>query len=213
MRMNFALVEWVSKHSVMQLHLYFNACRMRMWIVLIRVSIAARISADQTGGQQWRCSSTRHSPLSTLYGRHTSLKIRLTSGTVYCSVEYATHVTASLLSLTGQSKMKSQVRLSRAREFWMAPLYHQRRVTWRRVHWIYMIMLQVCIHDSSPLRIVLLVCTHPPCFILMACWNLMNVFLYTCTLQFHSRFCFKCGHVVPILPITTWVSPSYLLLV
>jgi hypothetical protein len=111
------------------------------------------------------------------------------------------------LSLTGQSNTKSQVRLSRAREeFWMALLYHQRRVTWRRVPWIYIIMVRVCVHDCSPFCL----CVHA--FILMACWNFMNVFLHVIyTVQFHSRFCFKCGHVVPILPITTWVSPSYFL--
>jgi hypothetical protein len=90
--------------------------------------------------------------------------------------------------MLGQSKTKSQVRLSRARdEFWMAPLYHQRRVTWRRVKWIYIIIVRLCVHDSSPLKMVLLVCTRPPCFILMPCWNFMNIFLHVIYSQFHCR--------------------------
>jgi hypothetical protein len=153
---------------------------MRMWIALIRVSIGGRISADQQedGNEGARredvllCRPCMDSIHRWKQGWHQVQCI--------CSVEYATCATAPLLSLTGKSKTKSQVRLSRAQEeYWMAPLYHQRRVTWRRIHLIY-IIVRVCVRDSNLLRTILLMytCTCPPCFILMACWNFMNILLH-----------------------------------
>ena len=43
------------------------------------------------------------------------------------------------------------------------------------------------------------------------CHAYFGISLLFCILKFHSRFCFKCGHVVSVLSVTTWVTSSYLL--
>ena len=71
----------------------------------------------------------------------------------------------------------------------------------------------ICTSGMS-FHILVHVHAHPPSSMMMACIHMYitikfhNLFS---TLKFHSRFCFKCRHVVPVLSVAIWVTSLYLL--